>query len=47
VKEKLLTRFGPEGMIQLSEFFGKSLTYLTYANGATLICQGFGNLFWM
>ncbi|KAH6716168.1 major facilitator superfamily domain-containing protein [Leptodontidium sp. MPI-SDFR-AT-0119] len=35
------------GMIQLSEFFGKSLTYLTYANGATLICQGFGNLLWM
>lgn len=28
------------GMIQLSAFFGKSLTYLTYANGATLICQG-------
>lgn len=35
------------GMIQLSEFFGKSLTYITYANGATLICQGFGNLLWM
>ncbi|KAG4412730.1 hypothetical protein IFR04_014127 [Cadophora malorum] len=35
------------GMIQLSEFFGKSLTYITYANGATLICQGFGNLIWM
>jgi len=34
-------------MIQLSEFFGKSLTYLTYANGATLICQGVGNLLWM
>ncbi|KAF8851505.1 MFS general substrate transporter [Acephala macrosclerotiorum] len=35
------------GMIQLSAFFGKSLTYLTYANGATLICQGIGNLLWM
>ncbi|CZR64179.1 uncharacterized protein PAC_14076 [Phialocephala subalpina] len=35
------------GMLQLSAFFGKSLTYLTYANGATLICQGIGNLLWM
>ncbi|PMD39451.1 MFS general substrate transporter, partial [Hyaloscypha variabilis F] len=35
------------GMIQLSTFFRRPLTYLTYANGATLICQGFGNLLWM
>lgn len=34
-------------MIQLSAFFGVSLAYMSYANGATLICQGFGNLFWM
>jgi MFS family permease len=34
-------------MIQLSEFFGKSITYMAYANGATLICQGVGNLLWM
>ena len=35
------------GMIPLSEKFGESLQKLTYANGATLICQGFGNIFWM
>ncbi|KAG9234662.1 major facilitator superfamily domain-containing protein [Amylocarpus encephaloides] len=35
------------GMIQLAEEFGVSLTYMSYANGATLICQGFGNLLWM
>jgi hypothetical protein len=35
------------GMIPLSLFFGESLQKLSYANGATLICQGVGNLFWM
>lgn len=35
------------GMIGLSQQFGASLQKLTYANGATLICQGIGNIFWM
>ena len=35
------------GMIELSTRFNKSLQKLTYANGATLICQGFGNILWM
>ncbi|PCD27009.1 hypothetical protein AU210_013427 [Fusarium oxysporum f. sp. radicis-cucumerinum] len=35
------------GMIPLTQKFGVSLQKLTYANGATLICQGVGNLFWM
>ena len=35
------------GMIELSTRFNKSLQKLTYANGATLICQGFGNIIWM
>ncbi|KAF5569557.1 major facilitator superfamily domain-containing protein [Fusarium pseudoanthophilum] len=35
------------GMIPLTERFGVSLQKLTYANGATLICQGVGNIFWM
>ncbi|VUC30476.1 unnamed protein product [Clonostachys rosea] len=35
------------GMIPLSETFGESLQRLTYANGATLVCQGVGNIFWM
>jgi hypothetical protein len=34
-------------MIQLSAFFELPLSDLTYSNGATLICQGFGTLFWM
>lgn len=36
-----------EGMLQLAAFFDVSLAMVSYANGATLICQGFGNLFWM
>ena len=35
------------GMLQLAAFFHVSLAMMSYANGATLICQGFGNLFWM
>ena len=35
------------GMLQLTAFFHVSLAMMSYANGATLICQGFGNLFWM
>ncbi|KAH7147173.1 major facilitator superfamily domain-containing protein [Dactylonectria estremocensis] len=35
------------GMIPLTQKFGVSLQKLTYANGATLICQGVGNIFWM
>ncbi|KAF4466396.1 Major facilitator superfamily domain general substrate transporter [Fusarium albosuccineum] len=35
------------GMISLAETFSESLQRLTYANGATLICQGVGNIFWM
>jgi len=35
------------GMIQLSESFGESLQKLTYANGATLICQGVATTIWM
>lgn len=35
------------GMIPLTQKFGVSLQKLTYANGATLICQGAGNIFWM
>ncbi|KAH8668665.1 major facilitator superfamily domain-containing protein [Xylariales sp. PMI_506] len=35
------------GMIPLSLSFGETLQRLTYANGATLICQGVGNIFWM
>ncbi|KAJ3533535.1 hypothetical protein NM208_g7943 [Fusarium decemcellulare] len=35
------------GMISLAETFNESLQRLTYANGATLICQGVGNIFWM
>ena len=35
------------GMIPLTHAFGVSLQKLTYANGATLICQGIGNIFWM
>ena len=34
-------------MIQLSEFFGKTLQEMTYANGATLVCQGVFNVIWM
>ncbi|KAM0321499.1 hypothetical protein ACHAPQ_009395, partial [Fusarium lateritium] len=34
------------GMIPLTQQFGVSLQKLTYANGATLICQGVGNVFW-
>ncbi|EMT70411.1 major facilitator superfamily domain-containing protein [Fusarium oxysporum II5] len=35
------------GTIPLTQKFGVSLQKLTYANGATLICQGVGNIFWM
>ncbi|KAL3490085.1 major facilitator superfamily domain-containing protein [Aspergillus germanicus] len=35
------------GMLQLSEFFNRPLADITYSNGATLICQGFGTLLWM
>lgn len=35
------------GMIPLTQQFGVSLQMMTYANGATLICQGVGNIFWM
>ncbi|KAJ5690154.1 hypothetical protein N7462_004546 [Penicillium macrosclerotiorum] len=35
------------GMIQLATFFKRSLSDITYSNGATLICQGLGTLFWM
>lgn len=35
------------GMVSLSVTFGTTLQKLTYANGATLICQGVGNIFWM
>ncbi|KAK9782962.1 putative Major facilitator superfamily (MFS) profile domain-containing protein [Seiridium cardinale] len=34
-------------MIPLSERFGQSLQRMSYANGATLVCQGVGNVFWM
>ncbi len=35
------------GMLPLAETFGETLQRLTYANGATLICQGVGNILWM
>jgi hypothetical protein len=35
------------GMIPLTQKYGESLQRLTYANGATLICQGAGNILWM
>ncbi|KAL3455060.1 major facilitator superfamily domain-containing protein [Aspergillus heterothallicus] len=35
------------GMLQLSAFFKRPLADITYSNGATLICQGFGTLLWM
>lgn len=34
-------------MVPLSERFGESLQRITYANGATLVCQGLGNILWM
>jgi len=34
-------------MVQLSQFFGKTLQEMTYANGATLVCQGVFNPIWM
>lgn len=34
-------------MIPFTERFGQSLQKMTYANGATLVCQGVGNIFWM
>lgn len=34
-------------MIPLSDKYHTSLQRLTYANGATLVCQGVGNVFWM
>lgn len=36
-----------QGMVQGSKFFGKSLQEMTYANGATLICQGVATTLWM
>jgi hypothetical protein len=35
------------GMTQLSDGFEVSFQKLTWANGATLVCQGVGNIFWM
>ncbi|RDW68278.1 hypothetical protein BP5796_08935 [Coleophoma crateriformis] len=35
------------GMLQLVAFFDVSLAAMSHANGATLICQGLGNIFWM
>lgn len=35
------------GMMLLASTFDTTLQKLTYANGATLICQGVGNVFWM
>jgi len=35
------------GMFQLTAFFDVSITAMAHANGATLICQGLGNLLWM
>lgn len=35
------------GMVQGSHFFGKSLQEMTYANGATLFCQGVATTLWM
>jgi hypothetical protein len=35
------------GMIGLSEKFHTSLQRITYANGATLICQGVATTIWM
>lgn len=35
------------GMIPLADKFRVPLSKLSYASGATLICQGFGNIFWM
>ncbi|OCL04279.1 MFS general substrate transporter [Glonium stellatum] len=35
------------GMVQLSEAFGQPFQKLTYANGATLICQGVATTIWM
>ncbi|ETS81161.1 hypothetical protein PFICI_06163 [Pestalotiopsis fici W106-1] len=34
-------------MIPLSERFGQTLQRMSYANGATLVCQGVGNTLWM
>lgn len=34
-------------MVQLSEVFQVSFQKLTYANGATLICQGVATTLWM
>lgn len=34
-------------MIPLSKAFGETLQRLTYANGATLICQGVANTIWL
>ena len=35
------------GMVQLSEFFQVPFQKLTYANGATLVCQGVATTLWM
>lgn len=34
-------------MIPLSGRFGQTLQRMSYANGATLVCQGVGNTLWM
>lgn len=34
-------------MIPLSQRFGQTLQRMSYANGATLVCQGVGNTLWM
>lgn len=41
------TDFTTPGMIGLSQFFQRPLSDISSANGATLICQGFGTLLWM
>lgn len=35
------------GMLELSAAFKEPLQKLVYANGATLVCQGVFNVFWM
>lgn len=42
-----INRLTTLGMMSLSQFFQRPLADITYSNGATLICQGFGTLLWM
>jgi hypothetical protein len=35
------------GMIEIADRYGVTLQKMTYANTATLLCQGVGNIFWM